>query len=141
MPECVALLSVWWKVRNKCNAGESTTSSGSVRHQVMSLAADFEQYCSKENKSVQPAVGNKRKTLEYEVVKINIDGSMDLRIKSGGQGFVARDTQGEVVGSGAGYMQNVQDVLHTEAEACLQGLMQVQSWVFHAFTLRLIHSN
>jgi hypothetical protein len=42
--KCLALLMVWWRVRNKCNAGESTASAVSVCHQVISLAAEFEHF-------------------------------------------------------------------------------------------------
>jgi ribonuclease HI len=37
-------------------------------------------------------------------------------------GFVARDSDGDVCGSGGGRLEHVQDALHAEAEACIQAL-------------------
>jgi ribonuclease HI len=33
-----------------------------------------------------------------------------------------------VVGSGAGHLAHAQDVLHTEADACLKAISQAQAW-------------
>jgi hypothetical protein len=125
---CVALLSVWWRVRNKLNAGESMASPSSAYHQILSLAADFEHHCNKLKKPVAPAGEIKWKPPEQDLLKINTDGSMDLVSRSGGWGFVVRDALGEVAGAGAGYMAHVQDALHTEAEACLHALLLSQAW-------------
>jgi hypothetical protein len=38
------------------------------------------------------------------------------------------DSDGGVVGSGAGHLAHAQDVLHTEADACLKAISQAQAW-------------
>jgi ribonuclease HI len=85
-------------------------------------------FFSKPKNKEQPVRAIKWKPPEHDVLKINTDGSMDPARASGGWGFVFRDELGEVVGSGAGCMNHVQDVVHAEAEACLQALLQAQNW-------------
>jgi hypothetical protein len=52
-------------------------SSDSVRHKVLSLAAEFDQFCSKQKKKEQPALEIKWKPPKHDVLKINVDGSID----------------------------------------------------------------
>ena len=61
-------------------------------------------------------------------LKINIDGSMNDALATGGWGFIVRDSQGHALGVGAGYMLHVQDPLHVEAMACLESLQAAQAW-------------
>ena len=55
---CVALLNVWWRIRNKKNAGEREVASDSVLHQIRVMASDFE-LCLADNKKVKQAVEDK----------------------------------------------------------------------------------
>ena len=126
--KCVALLFVWWRVRNKCNAGESTASPSTACHQIRTMADDFELHCKKLKKPVNPVGEIKWKPPEKDLLKINSDGSWDMASGSGGWGFVARDENGVVAGAAAGFLPFAQDALHAEAEACLQALMHSQSW-------------
>jgi hypothetical protein len=71
-----------------------------------------------------------------DVLKININGSMDPDSASGGRGLVFRDELGVVASSGAGHMEHVQDVLHTEAEAYLQSLFEAQNLVYFSCSRR-----
>jgi hypothetical protein len=89
-------------VRNKCNAGESTASSVSVNHQVLYLASEFDGFCKNLKRECQSAPQAKWRPPESDVLKINIDGSMNPATDSAGWGFVIRDRLGEVAGAGAG---------------------------------------
>jgi hypothetical protein len=53
-------------------------------------------------------------------LKVNIDGAFKYNSLNGGWGFVIRDHEGRVAGSGACVMHFSQNALHAEAEACIQ---------------------
>jgi hypothetical protein len=55
-------------------------------------------------------------------LKINCDGSYVPTTKAGGWGFVIRDGEGAVRGSGAGRINWVASPAQAEAEACIQAL-------------------
>lgn len=60
------------------------------------------------------------------MLKINTDGSFCVESSSGGWGYINRDHDGDVVVTAAGRLAHAQDVLQTEAEACLQALYKAQ---------------
>ena len=61
-------------------------------------------------------------------LKINIDGSFCAENRSGGWGFIIRNSNGEPVGAGAGHISQAHDALQAEALACLSGLQWASSW-------------
>lgn len=65
-----------------------------------------------------------------DILKINTDGSFDPRSRIGGWGFVVRDSEGEVMGAGAGKLNHVSDAFQAEAEAeaCSHALQVAQNW-------------
>ena len=124
----MSLLSVWWRVRNKCNAGEAKASHDAVMHQIPAFNAELERFGNKgKGHSVHKAVCKCQKPAE-EILKINTDGSFDAAGSSGGWGLVVRDAQGSALGAAAGCLHNAQNVLHAEAEACLQAVLLAQRW-------------
>lgn len=102
------------------NGGDNPKSCSEICSLVQRHSQDFldslrQPAKEKLKKSVKwkPASGN--------FLKINIDGSFSESSRSGGWGFVIRNTD-HVVGAGAGNIPVVSDPLHSEAEACLQAL-------------------
>jgi ribonuclease HI len=124
----VALLSVWWRVRNKCNAGEAPATHEPVVFQIMSLTSELIGHCSKANVRLVQEPTCSWQNPSGDTLKINTDGSFTAASRSGGWGFVIRGASGDVLGAGAGHMHHAQDALHAEAEACLRALVQAQTW-------------
>ena len=60
--------------------------------------------------------------LPPEFYKTNADGAFDPNTRTGGWGFVVRDTKGEVIMVGAGYTQHVASPLQAEMIAMLRGV-------------------
>jgi ribonuclease HI len=56
------------------------------------------------------------------VVKLNCDGAFSQSSRSGGWGFILRDHEGNVIGSGFGKLAKVLEPAHTEIIACLQAV-------------------
>jgi ribonuclease HI len=57
-----------------------------------------------------------------------MDGAFNAVTRQGGWGFVVRDAQGSVRGSGIGRIQWVASVLQTEAIACSEALHTTVGW-------------
>ena len=57
-----------------------------------------------------------------DVLKINSDGAFNPVTKSGGWGFVIRDSDGTVVHAGAGVVPKALDAFHVEVLGCLAGV-------------------
>jgi hypothetical protein len=60
--------------------------------------------------------------------------------KSGGWGFLVRDSTGVVFGAGAGRIQYAQDALQIGAEVCSQALKIIQTWASQVYKLSQIPS-
>jgi ribonuclease HI len=56
------------------------------------------------------------------VLKVNIDGSFKPNEMNGSWGFLIRDSDGDLVKTGRGKVDNLWSALHSELIACLQGL-------------------
>jgi hypothetical protein len=109
---------VWWRIRNIKNVGEGEVCHDSVIHQMKVLAREFDKLCEKEK--LQKYVHTpKWQQPDQDILKLNIDGSAAIRNNTGGWGFVIRDENGEVMGSGVGHITHVHDALHAEMIACL----------------------
>ncbi|XP_073355502.1 uncharacterized protein [Aegilops tauschii subsp. strangulata] len=61
-------------------------------------------------------------------MKLNCDGAFDAAARTGGWGFVIRDSNGDDRGSGAGRLPNVATTNRAEAEACAAGLQAASDW-------------
>ena len=61
-------------------------------------------------------------------LKINIDGSFHAETGTGGWGFVVRDNQGDVRGSGAGCLRHVATAVQAEAMACSEAMQAAVEW-------------
>jgi ribonuclease HI len=85
-------------------------------------------YAQKPMKAKPQMVEKWRPPSEEQVLKLNVDGAFQADPRSGGWGFVIKDREGQVTGSGASHMMFPQSALHAEAEACLQGLTTAMNW-------------
>jgi ribonuclease HI len=56
------------------------------------------------------------------VLKVNIDGSFKPNEMNGSWGFLIRDSDGDLVKTGRGKVDNLLSALHSELIACLQGV-------------------
>jgi hypothetical protein len=63
-----------------------------------------------------------------DIIKINFDGAFCDSTRQGGWGFVARDSDGRVRGSGAGYIEHVGSALQAEAVACGEAMQAANDW-------------
>ena len=61
-------------------------------------------------------------------LKINCDGAFFAESKSGGWGFVIRDNEGAVRGSGAGFISHAASAAQVEAQACAEALQAAACW-------------
>lgn len=61
-------------------------------------------------------------------LKINCDGAFNAADGTGGWGFVIRDSEGDVRGSGAGWIRNAATATRAEAEACAAALQAASEW-------------
>jgi len=59
-----------------------------------------------------------------DIYKINSDGSFDPSSRSGGWGFVVRDSSGEVLAAGAGNITYAASSLQAEAIAVYKSILQ-----------------
>jgi hypothetical protein len=120
---CCLLWRVWTR-RNKLNAGETAWSVSETQAQVCYWVGESLLYCRRQKLVNQPSQ-NDRLAWSPPVgdeLKINCDGSYVPITKAGGWGFVIRDGEGAVRGSGAGRINWVASPAQAEAEACIQAL-------------------
>lgn len=61
-------------------------------------------------------------------LKINCDGAFKNAESGGGWGFVIRNSDGDVRGSGAGCIQNIVSALQAEVEAYAAALQAASDW-------------
>jgi ribonuclease HI len=126
----IALLWQWWTARNKKNACDGNRYVEEVVFQTRRWAREFvEFYAAKSAKSRPSSKEEKwRPPGEEQILKVNVDGAFKDNPRSGCWGFVIRDKEGQVTGSGAGHMMFPQSALHAEAETCLQGITTAMNW-------------
>jgi hypothetical protein len=63
-----------------------------------------------------------------DITKFNMDGAYFPGSNHGGWGFLGRDAESDVRGSGYGHLRNIRDLLRAEAEACMQALHAAAGW-------------
>lgn len=122
---CVALIWSWWGARNKPRAEGRKIDLAALVWRVRNTAGEFIQFFGAVKKPTVQATACWRKS-PPDHLKINVDGSFNKENSAGGWGYVIRDSDGGVVIAGAGRLEHAQDVLHSEAEACVQGLYKAQ---------------
>ncbi|KAE8821176.1 retrotransposon protein [Hordeum vulgare] len=127
--QILAMMWQWWTARNKRNAKDGSRSVLEVANQSRRWAGEFVMYLTKPRGSSTHANGvDQWERPVTEVLKINTDGAFSENPRRGGWGFVIRDSAGVVAGSGAGKMAFPMDAVHTQAEACIQGLTAAMNW-------------
>lgn len=95
--------------------------------QIRRSALEYQDFFSKNENSTPKPVSNWIPPVR-DLIKFNIDGRFSDSDGKGGWGVVARDSDGDVCVSAAGRLDFAQDVLHTEAEACLKAMTIAQEW-------------
>ncbi|GJN35336.1 hypothetical protein PR202_gb24093 [Eleusine coracana subsp. coracana] len=123
----IIFLWQWWSARNKSNAGERVASTAEVCSSVQYHLQNF-QKLQKDGKR-DNAMGTKKWMAPPEnMYKINVDGAFLADNRTGGWGFVIRDSAGQVLEGGAGKVQWAADALQMEAYAALKGLEKAAYW-------------
>jgi ribonuclease HI len=117
---------LWWRWKDRCKivAGEKGIPECHLLRLINETANEFDQFCTKAkdkptNSWVAPSANE---------LKLNIDGGFRADDRTGGWGFIVRDSDGEAVGTGAGAMPYAYDALNAEAAACLAGIQWSRYW-------------
>jgi hypothetical protein len=119
----VCMLWCWWRIRNKINAKESKGAGDSLVSQVQYWVSESAMHCKKVSVTGMPPTHSVNWTApEGDVLKINVDGAFNPLTRNGGWGFVVRDCQGHVRGSGAGNLSYLLNPAQAEAEACANAI-------------------
>ncbi|KAE8807623.1 putative caffeine synthase 2 [Hordeum vulgare] len=127
--QILAMMWQWWTTRNKRNAKDGPRSVLEVAAQSRRWAGEFVMYLTKPRGSSIHANGvDQWERPVTEVLKISTDGAFSENPRRGRWGFVIRDSAGVVAGLGAGKKAFLMDAVHTEAEACIQGLTTAMNW-------------
>ncbi|CAL4921257.1 unnamed protein product [Urochloa decumbens] len=119
----IVLLWRWWSARNKVNDGGRMQNANEIFSSVCYSLMKF----GKLEQSVMKKLGaghSSWKPPPEDIYKINSDGSFDPNNRSGGWGFVIRNTNGEVLYAGAGNITFAGSALQAEAIAAYEGVLQ-----------------
>ena len=117
----------WWDARNKINAGDKARTAEAVCKLVHRWVSESKEFFLKGTSTTEKQA-LKWKKPRGDTIKINTDGAYFPGTTHGGWGFIARDADGDVRGSGFGHLKNIRDALRAEAEACLRALHAAASW-------------
>jgi hypothetical protein len=115
------LLWRWWTRRNKINAREIGGSKESVRSQVYFWVGEATRYCQKQKQQqvTRTVLGEKKWQAPVgDTLKINVDGAFYPKKKSGGWGFVVRNCDSRIRGSGASVLNLINFAAQAEIIAC-----------------------
>lgn len=125
---CCCLLWRSWLRRNKINAENKSMSIGELIGQIRYWASESLQ--SGRGSVVPETVVRELKwqAPAAHLIKLNVDGAFQSNTYTGGWGFVARDAEGEVRGSGLGRIANVASALQAEAVACGEAVQAAANW-------------
>jgi ribonuclease HI len=118
---CLALLWNWWMTRIKVYAENKIFTHEHVLGQIRKMARDYTEFFAREQKE-KMSVQQSWQAPPQDIQKVNIDGSFSAQDRSGGWGFIIRDSDGDTICSGAGRIPHAQDALQTEAVACIQAM-------------------
>jgi hypothetical protein len=89
--------------------------------QILRHTNEFQQFCTKTNEQMVQNIERWRKP-PADYLKLNFDGAFFQQTKTGGWGFVIRDSEGDHVGSGAGHIAAVTEASHAEGIACIHAI-------------------
>jgi len=117
------LLWRWWSARNKANAEDKMASPGEVCSSVTYFLMEFKKLDSQQKQEKQKTQ-MKWKAPPADYYKLNIDASFDPKMRSGGWGYVARNSEGDFLDGGAGSIIRVFDVFQAEALAALHAVQR-----------------
>jgi hypothetical protein len=97
----IILLWRWWFARNKANAGDQMASPGEVCSLVTYFLMEFKKLANQQKQEKQK-IQMKWKAPPADYYKLNIDASFDPKTRSGGWGYIARNSEGDFLDGGAG---------------------------------------
>jgi hypothetical protein len=117
----VVLLWRWWSARNKANDYEKIVNAAEIQRSTLFYLSGFKKP-NTTSKHVATDVKSSWKTPPADTYKVNVDGAFHSDSRTGGWGFVIRNTNGEVLASGAGNISFAASAIHTEAIAAYKGL-------------------
>ena len=89
----IVLLWRWWSARNKVNEGHRLMNAQEIQNSVLYHLLEFERL-NNISRSVKKIVPYSWKPPPIDNYKINIDGAFYQETRTGGWGFVIRDTWG-----------------------------------------------
>jgi hypothetical protein len=122
------LLWRWWLRRNKLNKEGNAISLAELSGQIKYWAVESMLYSRGDKKeNTVPRLQSWSKPVG-DVLKINCDGSFQEARRSGGWGFVVRDSVGTVRGAGAGAIKYAASAIQTEAIACAEAASAAAEW-------------
>ena len=100
--ECILVVTTlwhWWLERNRIRGGEKRRGVGGLAFEIRFHTEEYLKLAASENP--KPPMTLRRWTKPGgEVLKINSDGAFDPVTRSGGWGFVIRDSEGTAILSG-----------------------------------------
>jgi ribonuclease HI len=117
----VVLLWRWWSARNKANDYGKIVNVAEIQSSTLFYLSEFKKL-NTTSKHVAADVKSYWKTPPDDTYKVNVDGAFHSDSRTGGWGFVIRNTNGEVLASGAGNISFAASAIHTEAMAAYKGL-------------------
>lgn len=116
----ISLLWFWWSERKRRREGEGIRDAASIAHssqiyamEVIQCGNHTQQCKEKPQRWSRPGEG---------VIKINCDASFYAQNNDGGWGYIARDSDGDVVLASKGKIECAMNSFHAELVACLQGV-------------------
>jgi hypothetical protein len=112
-------LYYWWKERNAVREGEKLRPADKIAHCIQLYVRELVMMQTKPIRQGMPI--KKWVCPPREMVKINCDGSCDLKRHEGGWGYIIRDEVGDVISAGCGRVDHLLNPFQAEVIACLQG--------------------
>jgi hypothetical protein len=118
----------WWTRRNRINAKENVGRIEDAIAQARKWTADALQFCRQRLTEVKIRESAVWTPPSGEFLKINTDGAFQAESRTGGWGFVIRDCDCSIRGSGAGLLTHVTSAAQAEAQACTEALHAAADW-------------
>ena len=126
--EVIVFLWRWWSARNKVNEGGRLQCVAEIQGSVTFFLLEFEKL-EVNGKTTQSTATQLWKPPPENFYKINTDGAYNQNTRTGGWGFVVRDSKGEVLLVGVGKIPRAASALQTEVIAALKALQRAaQLW-------------
>jgi hypothetical protein len=119
----IVLLWRWWSARNKLNNGERLQNAEEVQNSISYFLMDLDKLQGKRNVPSNLVKQTWRPPPE-DFYKINSDGAFHSKTKSGGWGFLVRNSLGDVLLATAGNIAHAASAIQTEAIAALKSIQQ-----------------